>query len=339
MAFLRDTKQGLCPGGGTLVTVGMNRTDRLVAMVMFLQGRRVVRAEELAEHFEISVRTVYRDVGALSEAGVPVAGEAGVGYSLVKGYHLPPVMFTAEEAMALAVGEDLVKQFTDRSLATPMASALLKIRSVLPRDSQDDLDRLAKSTAIEGRARMPPELDRRLMLPLQQAIVGRRVVRMRYCARGSEETARELEPLGVVRYAEAWYLVAWCRLRTDFRHFKLERIRELEILPERFTPRPGFSLREHLDEGMAKDKWLSARVWFSDLALDRARRESFVGLTDEKRLRGGAEVTMQTHSYEWLARWLLSFGDRAEAVSPPELRREVVTQAQAIAVRYGEKTS
>ena len=317
----------------------MNRTDRLVAMVMFLQGRRVVRAEELAEHFEISVRTVYRDVGALSEAGVPVAGEAGVGYSLVKGYHLPPVMFTAEEALALAVGEDLVKQFTDRSLATPMGSALLKIRSVLPRDSQDDLDRLANSTAIEGRARMPAELDHRMMLPLQQAIVARRVVRMRYLARGAEETVRDLEPLGVVRYADAWYLVGWCRLRKDFRHFKLERVRELETLPERFTPRPGFSLRKHLEEGMAKEKWIPARLWFADVALDRARRESFVALTEEKRVRGGAEVTMQTHSYEWLARWLLSFGDMAEAISPPELRREVVAQAKAVARRYDERLS
>ena len=141
----------------------MNRTDRLVAMVMYLQGRRLVRAEELARHFEISVRTVYRDVSALGEAGVPVTGEAGVGYSLVKGYHLPPVMFTAEEAMALAVGEDLVKQFTDRSLAAPMASALLKIRSVLPRPSQDDLDRLAGSIAVEGKPRLPADLDRRAL--------------------------------------------------------------------------------------------------------------------------------------------------------------------------------
>ncbi len=98
----------------------MNRTDRLVAMVLFLQGRRVVRAEELARHFEITVRTVYRDMAALSEAGVPLAGEEGVGYSLMKGYHLPPVMFTSEEAMALFVGGEMVKQFTDASLVSPM---------------------------------------------------------------------------------------------------------------------------------------------------------------------------------------------------------------------------
>lgn len=119
----------------------MNRTDRLVAMVMHLQGRRVVKAEELAAHFEVNVRTIYRDVSALGEAGVPIVGEAGVGYSLVKGYHLPPVMFTAEEAMALFIGGEMVKRFADASMVAPMDSALLKIRSVLPRERQDDLDR------------------------------------------------------------------------------------------------------------------------------------------------------------------------------------------------------
>lgn len=145
----------------------MNRTDRLVAMVMHLQGRRVVRARDLAEHFEITERTVYRDIAALSEAGVPISGEAGVGYSLVKGYHLPPVMFTAEEATALFVGGELVRQFADESLRAPMASALLRIRSVLPRDRQDDLDRLARATAVVGSPRLPSGVDQRTLLPIQ----------------------------------------------------------------------------------------------------------------------------------------------------------------------------
>src|SRR5450432_1525050 len=112
----------------------MNRTDRLVAMVMFLQGRRIVRAEDLAAHFEISVRTVYRDLSALSETGVPISGEAGVGYTLLKSYHLPPVMFTAEEASSLFVGAAFAKRFSDRSMRSPLDSALLKIRAVLPRE-------------------------------------------------------------------------------------------------------------------------------------------------------------------------------------------------------------
>lgn len=306
-------------------------------MVMYLQGRRLVKAEELAQHFEISVRTVYRDVSALGEAGVPISGEAGVGYSLVKGYHLPPVMFTAEEAMALAVGEDLVKQLTDRSLATPMASALLKIRSVLPRPCQDDLDRLANSTAVEGRPRLPEELDRRTLLPLQQAVVSRRVISLGYRDREASETQRLVEPLGVVRYADAWYLVGWCRLRGDFRHFRMDRIASLEVLAERYAPRPDFSLRRHLDEGLAKADWIPVRVWFERTVYERARRECFASPDQEVEVDGGFEVTLRTHSLDWFARWLLSFGTSAEALEPVELRDTLRTLAAEVAQRYASE--
>ena len=129
----------------------MNRTDRLVAMVMHLQGRRLVRAEELARHYEVSVRTVYRDIAALGEAGVPIVGEAGVGYSLVRGYHLPPVMLTADEATALFVGAEMVQQYTDGSLSEPMRAVLDKLRAVLPRDRQEQVERLAQQTVVLGR--------------------------------------------------------------------------------------------------------------------------------------------------------------------------------------------
>src|SRR5215470_11326042 len=133
----------------------MNRVDRLVAIALRLQSRRVVRAEDIAARFEISVRTVYRDLEALGEAGIPILAEAGVGYSLVKGYHLPPVMFTAEEASALFTGGKFVEHLTDASLRKQMDSALLKIRSVLPRDRQDYLDRLERSTVVVSQGSAP----------------------------------------------------------------------------------------------------------------------------------------------------------------------------------------
>jgi predicted DNA-binding transcriptional regulator YafY len=314
----------------------MNRTDRLVAMVMQLQGRRVVRAEELANHFEITVRTVYRDIAALGEAGVPVMGEAGVGYSLVKGYHLPPVMFTAEEATAMFVGGEMVKQFADASLAGPMDSALAKIRSVLPRDRQDDLDRLARATAIMGTPRLPSGIDQRVLLPIQQAVVTRRVLRMTYRARTSEaDTRRDAEPLGVIYYRGAWYLVAWCRLRHAMRHFKLERIRGLEVLREQFPTRPDFSLRAHLEREMESEEKIPARVWFSADAFDRARREAFNGFVDARpSRRGGYEADFLTWSLEWLARWLLSFGGEAEAVAPAKLRKLMRREAESVLARH-----
>lgn len=312
----------------------MNRTDRLVAMVLYLQGRRVVRAAEMAEHFGVTERTIYRDVAALGEAGVPIAGEAGVGYSLLKGYHLPPVMFTAEEATALFVGGALVRQFTDPSLHAPMASALEKLRAVLPRESQDHVERLGRGTVVLGRGDGAGAAAPRL-LPVQHAVVQRRVLHLAYRAPGrAEETEREVEPLGVAYTGDAWYLVAWCRLRRDLRHFRMDRIRRLELRSERFAPRPGFNLARHLREEGARGDTHPARVWFAADAQERARRESYATLVEERARDGGVEFALFTLSYAWLARWLLSFGPDAEALEPRELRDLVRAEAAAVARRH-----
>jgi predicted DNA-binding transcriptional regulator YafY len=318
----------------------MNRTDRLVAMVLHLQGRRVVRAEELAAHFEVNIRTIYRDIAALGEAGVPIAGEAGVGYSLLKGYQLPPVMFSAEEASSLFVGGELVKQFTDASLHAPMASALDKLRAVLPRDRQDHVARLVENTIVYGRRgdAAPEAADQRWLLPVQQGVVLRRVLRLTYRGRGQEtETQRDVEPLGVVFYGGCWYLVAWCRLRKDYRHFRIDRIRRLELSPLVFAPRPEFSLAKHMKQFAAKEDTIAVRVWFRRGVLERARRESYATLIEESAREDGGVFSLYTWSLEWLAQWLLSFGDHAEALAPVELRDLVAEAAEKTARRYAEK--
>jgi predicted DNA-binding transcriptional regulator YafY len=312
-------------------------------MVLFLQGRRVVRAHELAEHFEVTERTVYRDISALGEAGVPISGEAGVGYSLMKGYQLPPVMFTADEAVSLFVGGELVKQFTDASLQAPMSSALDKLRAVLPRDRQDHVDRLVSRTVVygqgsrQGAAANPEAVAQRWLLPVQQGVVLRRVLRICYQGRERiEETTRDVEPLGVVFYGGAWYLVAWCRLRTDYRHFRVDRIRRLELTPVKFEVREGFSFKEHMAQSSAQEKTLPVRVWFHRTAQDRAHRESFATLIEEKARDGGAEFALYAWSLEWMARWILSFGVRAEALAPAKLRSLVRAEAAKIAQLHAD---
>lgn len=316
----------------------MNRIDRLLGTILLLQSRRVVTAEQIAAHFEMSVRTVYRDLSALSEIGVPIAAEAGVGYSLLKGYHLPPVMFSEAEASALFVGGEMVKGFTDASLAVPMESALLKIRAVLPREQREPAERVLRQTVVVGPpgAAVPP--DREFLWPIQRAVALQRVLHLDYQAKGREQaTPREVEPLGVVYYSQAWYLIAWCRLRGDFRHFRLDRIRHLSVREAAFAPRPGFSLRAHLAEAVRKEDTIPARVRFTREAAERARGECFAGLVEERRVAGGVEMDFLTFSLEWLGRWVLSFGREAEAMAPERLRELVQAQAEQVARFYAKR--
>jgi predicted DNA-binding transcriptional regulator YafY len=279
---------------------------------------------------------VYRDISALSEAGVPIAGEAGVGYSLMKGYQLPPVMFTAEEATSLFVGGELVKQFTDASLQAPMVSALEKLRAVLPRDRQEHVERLVRNTLVMGRGNNQPDpAAQPWLLQVQQGVVQRRVLHLVYRAPNrDEDTMRDVEPLGVVYHSGAWYLVAWCRLRLDFRHFRVDRIRRLDMKSETFPPRQEFSLAKHMEQSVPAHETIAVRVWFDRRAAERARRESYATLIEEKKRDGGAEYSLYSFSLEWMARWLLSFGDWAEAVEPPELRAKVRELVAKVAEKH-----
>lgn len=325
-----------------LAAFRMNRTDRLVAMVMFLQGRRLVRAEDLSAHFEVSVRTVYRDLAALSEAGVPISGEPGVGYSLMKSYHLPPVMLTEEEASALFIGAELARRFTDGSLQSPIEAALLKLRAVLPRDRQEYLEQLNKKTVILGSttgAPLPPP-EKTWFLPLQEAAVRRRVVQIGYRGRDQEKTTtREIEPLGVVFYGGVWYLIAWCRLRGSLRHFRLDRIQQLELREEIFAPHPEFSLARHLKTMSISEHLIPIRLWVVPCVLERLRRESYLSVVEEKAVNDGFEVSLTAYSLDWVASWLLASGGKAEALAPPELRERVRALAERTLKQYAKSQS
>jgi len=318
----------------------MNRVDRLMAIVVHLQGRRVVRAEELAAHFEISVRTVYRDIAALGEAGIPIMGEAGVGYALMKGYSLPPIMFTADEASALFTGGKLVDHLTDASLQRPMQSALLKIRSVLPRDRQDYLDHLEKSTAIVWRGLNPgPEVSSEVLVPIQRALAERRVLGLDYhVVQRREMTRRQVEPLGLVFYGNNWHLIAYCRLRRDVRDFRTDRIAKLQVVDEEFDDHVEFSLRRYLEAAAEEGRFESARVRFRPEAMERVRREWTCRLVDEKQESEGTAVTLLAYTLDWLAEWLFSFGSQAEVLAPERLRQIIAAEASRVGAQYAPRT-
>jgi len=177
----------------------------------------------MAIHFGLSLRTIYRDLAALGEAGVPVVAQTGAGYSLARGYHLPPVSFTTEEASALVTGSLLVERWADASVQRPMRSAVMKVRAVLPRALQAQMVQLEQSMATTATPEQPTKgADLTL---LQQALAQRRVLRFRYLGWGkADATEREVEPLGLIHYLEKWHLITWCRLRKEVRDFRADRM-------------------------------------------------------------------------------------------------------------------
>ena len=307
----------------------MNRVDRLLALILYLQSRRVVTAEEMAQHFELSIRTIYRDLAALGEAGVPIAAEAGVGYTLMKGYNLPPVNFSAEEASALVTAAMLVQQFTDDSIRAQMNSALLKVRAILPRDRQEQIARLESGLATTANARLPIQADLSL---LQQALAHRRLLRFQYRGSGkSESMERTVEPFGLVYYTQRWHLIAWCRTRKDYRDFRADRMTSTTALSETFAPRDGFVLSDFIRRPAST---LSARVQFKPRAADRAKREWWLGVLEEQEVDDGFVLTLVTPEWEGLVSWLLSFGRSATVLAPDSLRILLVKAASDAAEHH-----
>jgi len=317
----------------------MDRLSRLVAIVVHLQSRRVVRAEDMAEHFGVSIRTIYRDLRALEETGVPIAAEAGKGYSLVEGYHLPPVMFTQEEAGALFIGGEFVERMTDASLADHARSALTKIRAVLPPERKEFIERLQQSTAIH--LRRSPELAAAgdNLATMQDAVAGRRVLRIVYRnVHDDETTAREVEPLATIFYADHWHLIAYCRLRDDIRDFRVDRVQELETCDERFPERKDFSLRRHIEGLVHKDEPQEVRLLFTRFGARFTTDRHYFGFIEETRSDNGVEMTFFVQSLAAMARWTLSFGGDVRVLYPDALRTLVRAMALDIAGQYEESS-
>jgi predicted DNA-binding transcriptional regulator YafY len=210
---------------------GMRRADRLFLIIHALRGRRTaLPARRLAETLSVSLRTVYRDVADLQLSGVPIEGEAGIGYMLRKGSDIPPLMFNADELEALVVGTRFVRAFAGERLSSNARAALLKIEAVLPEELRARTQRSRIfAPPRRGRIEATGMIDR-----LHAAISEQRVLRLDYCDEGGRASAREVEPLCLAFWGGAWTLGAWCRLRSDFRNFRPDRIAQFEITGEVF---------------------------------------------------------------------------------------------------------
>jgi predicted DNA-binding transcriptional regulator YafY len=202
----------------------------------------MITAAELAELLEVSERTIYRDVQALLTAGVPILGTPGVGYNLLPGFHLPPLMFTSEELTALLLGARMVQSWADPELAKAAGKALTKIRQALPGQlapSAEQLNLFAPDLFV-------PEQAVSALRPLREAIAAERKTWLHYQDRHGVASERVVWPLGLFYWGGSWTLAAWCELRQGFREFRLDRIQEVRLLLHRFEAMPGRRLEDYL---------------------------------------------------------------------------------------------
>lgn len=221
----------------------MNRVDRLFGIVTLLQSRKYVSAERISEKFEISVRTVYRDIKAIGEAGIPVSFEPNKGYFIVPGYFTPPVSFTLDEANALLLSQSLIEGFGDRSIQATFDNALTKIKAVLKQVDKEKIALLDQSIKLQLPHRLNNTFD--CLAEIQQAITEQKQVRISYLSLKQELLERTVEPIGLVFYAFSWHLIGYCQLRKDYRDFKIDRIQEFRQTMNPFEVSKHISLSEY----------------------------------------------------------------------------------------------
>lgn len=225
----------------------MNRIDRLMGMITLLQSKKHQTLEQLARHFKISERTVFRDLRAMSEIGIPVQFEPEKGYSVAGGFFLPPVSLTEDEANALTLAEPLVVRFADPSVQRHYAAALSKINMVLGRAQREALEKLRAQTTHfipDQFAHLLPSAE--YLTPIQHAIIEKRIVKIEYENAEGECSDREIEPIGLTFYSLNWHLIAWCHLRGEYRDFRVSRIRNLRVTLKPFLQTNHIELNDYL---------------------------------------------------------------------------------------------
>jgi len=220
----------------------MRRADRLFRIVQLLRSSRLQTARHLAEKLQVSHRTIYRDVQDLQLSGVPITGEAGVGYTLRRDFDIPPLMFDREEITALVLGARMVQAWGGTQLTEAANRSLRKIEAVLPTDLRDQIDTVLLyapdfGVSAEHRSRLDT---------LHTAAQQRRIVLITYAREDGAQSQRRLHPLALYFWGGKWTLAAWCELRDDFRSFRVDRMEHIENLPEFFIPKSGQMLADFL---------------------------------------------------------------------------------------------
>ncbi len=315
----------------------MNKTDRLLAIVLELQRKGRQRAEDLAATFETSKRTIYRDILALCEAGVPIVSVPGQGYSLMKGYFLPPLSFTTDEATMLLLGGDFMARNFDAQYRLAAESASRKIESVLPETLRHDVHYLQSNIRFIATL-TTPDASEKLQL-LRRALLDRNTIRFCYHARYSNDVqsasqTREADPYGLAYFLNTWHLVAYCHMRQDIRNFRLDRMEDLELLPRTFIRPTNFQMK-HNQESQPRD--IIVRALFDKEIARWVHEGRTYFVAAEEETPAGFLVTLKIRHESEVLQWFLGWGRHVKILEPDSLRQRMAEEVQIMLQNYQDR--
>ncbi len=316
----------------------MNRIDRLSAILIHLQSKKVIKAQEIADRFEISLRTVYRDLKALESAGVPLGAEAGLGYYILEGYSLPPVSFSKEEAGALLMAAKLAERQTDKSIKKHLTDALYKIRSALRLDEKEYMESIENNIEVlhlaeqVGSASFPDHF----LSDIQSALAQKKVINFDYYSQNSDQfTNRDVQPLSLCFYSRHWHLIGYCKLREGLRDFRSDRIMKLKITSEEFNSKDLPEYQSYLDTMINTSDLQEVHIQFSTTAARYVvEQRYFMGYTESEKSGSFELMKFMTSDLISFAHWLMQFIDEVTVVQPETLSKKLKQLAKRLYKHY-----
>ena len=317
----------------------MKKMERMLAIILELQSREWTRAEDLAAHFEVSQRTIYRDVQALSEAAVPIISVTGQGYSLMAGYFLPPLNFNSDEALMLILGSDFMAKNFDAQYRQAAETASHKIEAAMPTRLKNEVAYLRQNISFHTPpTQTPAQNDLEPLKQLRRAIIGRRQVKLSYSKRfgtdeshTAEQTTRTIDPYSLARLSIDWYLLAYCHLRQEFRVFRLARIDQLTILPTSFNRSPAFQ-PDWINPSNSQN--IIVKAIFKPEIIRWVKETHTYYPIDTQETEAGLLVTLFVRDEREILQWFLGWGNNVRVLEPETLCQRLIDEAQNIIDLY-----
>ncbi|MFC5871336.1 Predicted DNA-binding transcriptional regulator YafY, contains an HTH and WYL domains [Chryseobacterium arachidis] len=312
----------------------LKKLDRVTAILTQLQSKPLVRAQDLAQKFNVSIRTIYRDVKTLENAGIPIVGEAGSGYSLMEGYKLPPVMFTKEEVLSFITAEKLMQKFSHQSLGIHYQAAMEKVRSVLKYSDRNLIQNIEKQIDIFQYHAATEDTIKDVLPTILESIGEKRQLIMDYKTVDDKISTRTIEAVGVFFEFNYWYIMAFCMLRNDFRQFRVDRILKISKTQHPFLGEYGQinDYRKNENGNKTRVKLLVEKKIMGFLV----NSKKYYGLTQETDVENGkVELTFETESIkDGFPRWLITFADYATILEPESLKQQLNDLLTQIAIKH-----